>query len=132
MRGEPPTRGGSSALTACPQVNTYLPGVACTPFAFIPFPRNLGQHLVNYHLSLLGIIIIIILFRGKPPSLAPRPKHLASSLTQPCGILVPHHSFSVVGVHTSMFISLLMILHNYIYKTCSWPLTLRLSDPINT
>jgi hypothetical protein len=38
MRSEPPPWLTSAALTACAQVDTCLPGAACTPFCIRSFP----------------------------------------------------------------------------------------------
>jgi hypothetical protein len=48
MNGNRPHHGLTLwVLTTCAQVNTCLPGAACTPFSIHAFLRNLGQHLVN-------------------------------------------------------------------------------------
>ena len=78
QNGNPPTRDDASALALCAQVNTFLLRVACAPFILRPTFQELRiTKTYHVHLSLQEIILKCYSPRGKPPSLAPRPKYLA-------------------------------------------------------
>jgi hypothetical protein len=124
MEDEPPSWLNSwikllfGGLTHVTHEATCTPSSMCSLFHtlelhVLPLPELRIKVYLSHH---FGIIINYYSQGLKPSSLAPLPTFQPPFPYPFCGILVPHHSFFMVGRHTSMFIYYINDLHNYIYK----------------
>jgi hypothetical protein len=124
MEDEPPSRLNSWVKLHVPGPTHVAHEAACTPSSMCSLLHTLELHAlplpglrIKIYLSHHFGIIINYYSQGlKPSSLAPLPTFQPPFPYPFCGSLVPHHSFFVVGRHTTMFIYYINDLHNYIYK----------------
>jgi hypothetical protein len=127
---EPPTQLTLQLLTACAQVDTCLPGAACIPFCTRCLSSGLRIKTCLSHS--FGIIINYYSQGLKPLSLAPL-SNLSAPFPLPTLWKLSPPSLFLRGrsARNDVYILLMICIITYT-KSGSWPLTLRLSGPINT